>query len=143
MPSCARNLAWRDVCPLLEGHLPLLDADSAVFVRAALQAAKPRLSAGDLMQLTSMVNWLSEAAQELGVSDEALHRSVALLERFASATARQQLSLPLPLSAAAAALWVAAKFEDVDPPTLQVRFFCRLLAAKPLSKAHGWGCCTR
>lgn len=61
-----------------------------------------------------LVDWLVEVAQEYRLTSDTLHLTLALLDRFLSLcpVAREELQL-----AGVAAMWVAAKFEEVYAPT--------------------------
>lgn len=64
-----------------------------------------------------LVDWLVEVVDEFQLSQETLYLAVALLDRFMSA--KPVLCCQLQLLGVTC-LWVAAKFEEVMPPCLQV-----------------------
>jgi cyclin-A len=66
-----------------------------------------------------LVDWLVEVAQEYRLTSDTLHLTVCLLDRFLSTEPipREELQL-----AGIAAMWAAAKFEEIYAPT--ARSFC-------------------
>lgn len=65
-----------------------------------------------------LVDWLVEVVDEFQLSQEALFLAVALLDRFMSVKPVMCCQLQL---LGITCLWVTSKYEEVMPPSLQVR----------------------
>jgi hypothetical protein len=68
-----------------------------------------------------LVDWLVEVVDEFQLSQETLFLAVTLLDRFMSVKAVLCCQLQL---LGVTCLWVAAKYEEVMPPSLQVGTLC-------------------
>lgn len=64
-----------------------------------------------------LVDWLIEVVDEFHMSQETLYLGISLLDRFLSLQAVPRCQLQL---LGVTCLWVAAKYEEVMPPVLQV-----------------------
>ncbi|KAI8470857.1 MAG: cyclin-like protein [Monoraphidium minutum] len=84
----------------------------------------------------SAVDWMVDGAWQLGISNDALCLGVALLDRYLAARARAGAAAAaaagarLPL-VAATCLWVAAKYEHMQAPPLDMFSRCLLHNAYP------------
>jgi cyclin A len=68
-----------------------------------------------------LVDWLVEVVDEFQLSQETLFLAITLLDRFMSV--KPVLCCQLQLLGVTC-LWVAAKYEEVMPPSLQVGTLC-------------------
>lgn len=67
-----------------------------------------------------LVDWLVEVVDEFRLCQECLFLAVSLLDRFLAREAASVRAAHLQLLGVTC-LWVAAKYEEVDPPALNVR----------------------
>jgi hypothetical protein len=77
-----------------------------------------------------LVDWLVEVVDEFQLSQETLFLAVALLDRFMSVKPVMSCQLQL---LGTTCLWVTSKYEEVMPPSLQVRAALRCVCCACLS----------
>ncbi|KAF8064634.1 CYCA2-1 [Scenedesmus sp. PABB004] len=129
LPAPAKRQAWVDIDEQNRDN-PLACSEYAESIFAHLNTSEllnrpnPRYLEAVQADMSPhmrciLVDWLVEVAQEYRLTSDTLHLTLNLLDRFLSVAAvpREELQL-----AGIAAMWAAAKFEEIYAPT--ARNFC-------------------